>query len=204
MRSVRTVHADSLPEVTSVLCDAFADYPVMRYVLGDAETGDYPARLERLVGFFAAARVLRDDLILGVPDEAGLAAVALLTLPGDRPSPPALEAARERVWAHLGGEARGRYEAFGQACAPFTVDVPHLHLNMLAVRRRNQGQGLARLLLDRLHRIAQERGDSRGVTLTTEDARNLPLYRRFGYDLLGHARVAPELESWGFFRPLSP
>ena len=39
-----------------------------------------------------------------------------------------------------------------------------------------------------------------GVTLTTEDPSNVPLYEHFGYQVVGHARVAPGLESWGFFR----
>jgi hypothetical protein len=39
------------------------------------------------------------------------------------------------------------------------------------------------------------------VTLTTEDPRNLSLYRKFGYQLLGNSRVDQELESWSFYRP---
>ena len=59
---------------TALLCEAFAEYPVMRYVLGSA--GDYGKRLQTLIGFFVAARVLREDLILGVFDSSQLAAVA--------------------------------------------------------------------------------------------------------------------------------
>ena len=42
---------------------------------------------------------------------------------------------------------------------------------------------------------------SSGVTLTTEDPRNLGLYSKFGYQLLGNSRVDQELESWSFYRP---
>jgi hypothetical protein len=51
-------------DVIDVLCDGFADYPIMRYVLG--ADGDYPARLRALIGFFAGNRFLRDDAIIGV------------------------------------------------------------------------------------------------------------------------------------------
>ena len=58
---------DRADEVIGVLCNAFADYPIMRYVLG--KEGDYAARLRTLIGFFAGARFLRKDAIIG--DHAG-------------------------------------------------------------------------------------------------------------------------------------
>jgi hypothetical protein len=41
---------------------------------------------------------------------------------------------------------------------------------------------------------------SAGVTLNTEDPRNVALYQHLGYEIIGHAAVAAELETWGFFR----
>ena len=35
----------------------------------------------------------------------------------------------------------------------------------------------------------------------TEDAGNVALYEHLGYEVTGHAIVAPELETWNFFRP---
>ena len=55
-------------------------------------------------------------------------------------------------------------------------------------------------LLECVEEISRDRPDSAGVSLSTEDPRNVPLYEHFGYRITGHARVAPELESWGFFR----
>lgn len=52
-------------EVTDVLCDAFFDYPVMRYVLG-SRVPEYERRLENLIRFFVMARVCRDEMILGI------------------------------------------------------------------------------------------------------------------------------------------
>lgn len=40
-----------------------------------------------------------------------------------------------------------------------------------------------------------------GVTLTTEDQVNVSLYEHLGYEVIGQATVAPELRTWGFFRP---
>jgi GNAT superfamily N-acetyltransferase len=198
MTPVRELSAASHGEITDVLCDAFAEYPVMRFVLG--ERYRERRRLFRLIGFFVTARVLREDLLLGVDGAGGLAAVALVTLPRDRSPPPALDREREAVWAELGPAARTRYEAFSRACAPFALDARHMHLNMIGARRAAQGQGLGRLLLEQVHELSRASADSQGVSLTTEDPRNVPLYRHFGYRVTGHAQVAPELESWGFFR----
>jgi len=185
-------------DVIRVLCEAFAEYPVMRYVLGDR--GDYAARLRTLIGFFHGARVLRDDAILGISEGAELVGVALCSLP-DRMNPPALADLRERIWSELGADARERYDEFGRAWEQLGVAEPNIHVNMLAVPPRHQGRGLARRLLERVHAMSREREDSRGVTLTTESAANVALYEHLGYKVVGHRPVGPGLKTWGFYRP---
>lgn len=191
------VDRDRVPEAVDVLCDAFADYPVMRYVLGERDEG-YPGRLRTLIHFFVMARVLRDEPILGLADGERLGAAATISIPGTT-SPAELGTLRESVWAELGSAARARYERFGEAASAFTVDAPHIHLNMIGVRRSLQGTGLGRRMLEAVHRFSREHPRSDGVTLDT-DAANVGMYERFGYERIGHARVSPELEIWGFFR----
>jgi hypothetical protein len=41
---------------------------------------------------------------------------------------------------------------------------------------------------------------SAGVSLSTEVRRNVDLYRHFGYEVTGEARVSEELMTWGMFR----
>jgi GNAT superfamily N-acetyltransferase len=191
---------DQTEDAVTLLCDAFYDYPVMRYVLGPS--GEYDRRLQILIGFFVAARVLREELVLGIYDQAGiLAAAALVTLPGERDAPEALLRRREAVWRELGTAERKRYDAFGDAAGRFGVEALHHHLNMIGVRRSHTRRGFAGQLLHAVHDLSQADPDSCGVTLSTEDPRNLPLYQKFGYRLLGHARVADELDTWAFFRP---
>jgi ribosomal protein S18 acetylase RimI-like enzyme len=184
-------------QATRTLVDAFADYPVLRFVLGDGEERDL--RLNALVGFFVMARLLRGEPVLGVYDHAVLNGVALVSFP-ERPSPPELASFRESVWHGLGPAARERYEAFGRACEPFDPGAPHIHLNMIGVRPAARGTGLARRLLDRVHGISREHPESAGVTLTTESESNVGLYEHFGYTVIGHAQVAAGLETWGMFR----
>jgi GNAT superfamily N-acetyltransferase len=185
-------------DVIGVLCDAFADYPIMQYVLG--EGGDYGARLRTLIGFFAGARFLRQDAIIGVSVDGELRGVALCSLP-DRVPPPEMDQLRERTWAALGADARARYDRCVEVWTPLGVAEPNVHLNMLAVPTKHQGQGLARALLDRVHALSRERDDSRGVTLTTEVESNVELYRHVGYRIVGQGTIAPGLETWGMYRP---
>jgi GNAT superfamily N-acetyltransferase len=186
-------------DAVAVLCDAFHDYSVMQYVIGSAG-GVYDRRLHMLINLFVMARVWRDEPILGVFNGGDLVATAILTLPGKRQPPAELTQLREAVWRELGVSARRRYEAFGEATRKFEIDQPHYHLNMIGVRRSHHGKGLARQLLDAVHAMSQDDPASHGVTLTTEDFRNVPLYEHFGYLNIGHARIDAPLETWGFFR----
>lgn len=185
---------------TGLLCEAFFDYPVTRFVLGSAP--GYAERLRTLVGFFVAARFFREDLVLGVRDSSGnLAGIALVTLPGERLPPEALSVRREAVWRELGAAERARYEAFGTASRQFDIAAPHHHLNMIGVSTARLGQGYGRALLDYVHRTAESAPHSAGVSLTTETRRNLKLYESLGYRRLGHARIGTGLETWALYRP---
>lgn len=194
--------ADDVPAVVSVLSEAFHDYPVMRFVLGNEP--EYEARLRTLVTFFVMARLLRGELILGIAEQGGLAAAALASRPGSLPTPRRLAKLREETWADLGAEAQGRYEAFGEVAGRFSVSVDRLHLNMIGVRRHHQGRGLGVRLLDHLHAWSAADPTSAGVSLTTEVESNVSLYQGFGYRVLGSAPVASAFTTWAMFRPDLP
>ena len=55
--------------------------------------------------------------------------------------------------------------------------------------------------MDHVHLMSHEDTSSQGVTLTTEDPANVPLYEHFGYKLVWHVRLSPAMGTWGFFRP---
>lgn len=195
---VRRLDPGGAGAVAEVLCDAFTDYPVMRHVLGDAP--EYRHRLRRLVGLFVMARVLRGEPLFGIGPATRLKAAAIVSYPGRMETPPEFAQLRSEIFAELGSDAQARYEAFGEATRKFDVGEPHIHLNMIGVRRGHQGAGLGGRLLEHVHRLSRGDPESAGVTLTTEDPANLPLYERQGYQLVGHVLVAPGLETWGFFR----
>jgi GNAT superfamily N-acetyltransferase len=190
-----------LDGVVCVLANAFEGYPVMKHVL--AESQDYPRDLATLLRFFANARFLRGEPVLGVALDGDPTGVALVSFP-EHPSPPELAAYRTEVWDALGSGAERRYEAFGEATAPFFREIMRTHLNMIGVRRAAQGRGVGRALLESVADLATGRAGADGVTLTTEVPSNVELYSRFGYEVIGHARVAPELETWGMLKKSRP
>ena len=191
---------DSEANVVDVLCDAFYDYPVMRYVMGPGSP-DYDCAIRTLIGLFVKARVFRQELLLGAPGKDRLDAAAIVSRSDGPPSPPEFYTFRERVWTELGREAEARYDALGEAWAPLQVEGSHLHLNMIGVRGSAQGRGLARKLLDRVHELSATEPESHGVSLSTEVEANVALYKHFGYELIGESRIEPHLRTWGLYRP---
>ena len=201
---IETVTRDGFEEAVDVLSDAFFDYPVMRFVIGRTG-GDYARRLRRLVAFFTEARFARQELVLAVVDRGQIAAVANINLPRREPLEFApgkdpLEPHRRSLWADLGVEARGRYQAYGAAADRNSFPAPRYHLGMIGARRDAAGQGHARRLLEHLHALSESHPESRGVSLSTENPRNVSLYQHFGYRVVSHDEVGVGLETWGFFR----
>jgi ribosomal protein S18 acetylase RimI-like enzyme len=187
-------------EVVAVVCDAFADYPVMRFVLGD-DREQYPARLRRFAHFIVMARVYRQEFIVGIAEGDALQGAALVSIPARAVTSAPLDALREELWRELGADARARYDAYGAAFARFVPPDHHLHLNVLAVRHAAHGKGYARKLLEHVHALSREDPASNGVSLTTENEANVSLYEHFGYRVVGQVEISPGLMCWGFFRP---
>ena len=186
-------------DVVETLCDAFQDYPVMRYILKDA--GDaYDSHLPVLVGYFTGSRFSRNWPVLGAIDEGKLVGAANINPPHLTPAPPALEERYRRMCDQLGEGAIERFHRFADACAKLEPDDLHYGLGMIGVRRQCHGRGHARLLLDAVHEMSANDPDSKGVLLTTETPGNLELYKHFGYLVLGEAR-ADDLRSWTLWRP---
>ena len=193
--------AERAHEAVATLVDAFHDYPVMRYAVGEAGA-DYDRRLDLLIRLFVGRRMAYRHPVLAVEDGGAVVGIATLTPPpGDPPPPtPEVEAERAALWSELGEAARQRMERLVEVWERLKVNGSHYHLNMLGVRRSRAGQGIGRILLDEVHRLSREHPDSAGVSLSTEDPKNVLLYQHCGYEVRHHERVAPDLETWILFR----
>ena len=212
MAAVFPVAAMRLPpervdDIVDVMADAFLGYPVMRWVAGGEGTPQVlAARERRLVDLFVRRRIARGGPAFGVSDrehstgKSLLVAAAILTLPQE-PEPPS-EVARmtAATWLVLGDDARRRYDAYAKAASLFDALPPHHHLNMIGVRSPHKGRGLARPLLEAVRALAEADPGSAGVSLTTENPRNVELYRHFGFEVIAEADPAPDLKTWGMFQ----
>lgn len=188
-----------VPEIVDVLCDSFANYPVMRFVL--YPDADYDKKLKILIHFFVMARIFRNEIILGIGRHSSLEGVALISDPNKSIQIPELNALRSRVWQELGAKAKRRYQQFGSAAGQFKIEVPHLHLNMIGVRNSAQNKGFGRRLIERVHQLSLDDPNSKGISLTTEDPDKVTFYKYLGYEIIDQAVVFPELKTWIFFRP---
>ena len=189
-----------LEDVVDVMFDAFHDYPVMRFVVG-AGHSDYDDRLRKLIGFFVFRRVRHGGPLFGIRDGDRVVAAAACTRPVEPETPADVSTCRDAVWRDLGDETRARYDAYAAATKPFFTTEPHHHLNMIGVRHSHMGRGLARPILEAVAGLSLADPGSHGVSLTTELPKNLTLYEHFGYRVVAHTRVSPDLETWGLYRP---
>jgi len=188
-----------VPQIVSVLCDSFFDYPVMRFVI-DSDT-DYLHKLRILINFFVMARIFREEILLGIGERANPAGIALISKSDNSLNPQELKDLRERVWSELGIQSRSNYQRFSDISGQFKIKSPHLHLNMIGIKRRAQGMGLGRQLIEQVHLLSLQDSDSKGVTLSTEDPVKVSFYEYMGYEIIGDAVITPELKTWSFFRP---
>jgi len=187
-------------EVTALLCEAFFDYPVMRFVLGD--TPDYAGRLVRLIGLFTAGRWLRGHPVLGLRAGDGTLQAAITMTPrGAFDTPPALVELAGATWGTLGAETKQRYATLCEAWAATEPAGEHWHVNMLGVARAAHGAGHGGRLLAAALDLAAEDPAAQAVDLTTEDAANLGFYTRRGFEVTGQRRVGPTLETWTLVAP---
>jgi len=185
-------------EAVEVLAAAFHDYQVMRFVLKDAGEA-YETRLRALVGFFCELRFARDFPVLGLRAGEGLAAVAGINDPEPGPWPPALQEAWRATGEAIGPAALDRLERFETTSGGLEPKVPHYYLGIIGVRPELQGRGFARVLIDELIGMSRAHPRSAGITLTTESGGNVPIYRRFGFEVVGEADI-DELHTWVMFR----
>jgi len=196
---VVNLYEENISEVVDVLCEAFYNYPVMKYVLGEKE--DYDNRLRNLVTFFVSARALRNEPIFGIRNtENKLVAAAAVTLPGEIPSPPELYKLRDELWEEIGLEEKARYDNYGNVASGLLPKEPHHHLNMIGVRNAYKGKGLARQLINEIEKLVSEHPFSTGVSLNTEVEANVNFYLHLGFELLEKANVDKDIVTWGFFK----
>ncbi len=182
-----------------ILCAAFHDYPVMRYVIGEPDT-EYDEKLAELIGFFVEARLTRNVPLVGLYDSNDLVGIAVVSPPKEIPMPRELMDCHARVERRLGPEAMTRFDRYDGACE--ATDPGHIahYLGMIGVRPDAQGRGIGRQLVDAVKDLAWSDPGSTRITLNTESESNLPFYEKMGFRKGSEADFGP-LRTWSFYWP---
>ncbi len=188
---------DAREIVVDVLCRAFQDYPVMRFVLGSG--GDHEERLRSLIEFFTDVRFAMEWPVLGVVVGDELVAVALVNEPHEKTFLERFQEGLDRVKEELGEAAFHRLGRFEEAAAVNESRELHYFVGMLGVLPEEQGRGYARLLLEYVRRLSVDAGCA-GVALSTEDPANVPFYEHMGFEVVGQG-VVDDLSTWAMWWP---
>jgi len=159
-------------QTLSVLTDAFAGDPVVRWIFPDDAT--YPARAETFFGFLFDVRVAAR----GAWITAGGESVALWSPPGD-----AAGEWEERAWANVADTFTAseleRCGAWDAAVAPHHPDAQHWYLGVLGTASRSQGRGLGPAVAG--PGLAAARDEALPAFLETAIEGNVRLYERLGF-----------------------
>lgn len=192
---IRKARAGDIAQVARTTSRAFADDPVMRWLIPDDD--EYESAWLAVFGNIAR-RWHATDSLWCTDDVAAMAG----WVPPGRPT---VELGPDDgIVEYDHPEWRiERFKAVGAALAEHTPPEPHWYLNMLATHPDWQRRGLGAALMGEVFSIADEAGLA--CYLETETEENVAYYRRHGFevrsewDLATHDTTGPHM--WGMLRP---
>jgi ribosomal protein S18 acetylase RimI-like enzyme len=191
--AVRSASRDEESAVSAVVILAFATDPMTRWSLGDAHT--YLSVMPDLIRAFGAAAYDSDSAY--VTDDFGGAALWLP--PGAEPD---LETLGRLIRTNADPAILSDVDAIFDAMMGYHPKVPHWYLPLIGTDPARQGQGIGSALM----RHALARCDREGAVayLESSNPRNIPLYRRHGFEVLGTIQAGSSPVLTPMLRPPQP
>jgi GNAT superfamily N-acetyltransferase len=175
---IRSATLDEMPQTVSAIVAAFLTDPVARFA--------WPSPHDHLNGLARAARVIggasfEHSTAYVAPDFGG---AALWLPPGVHSDDEALEAAfRETARPEHIDDLLATFESMDQS----HPEEPHWYLPLVGVEPNAQGRGLGGALMR--HAVARCDRDGAVAYLESSNPRNLPLYERHGFEVMGEIQV---------------
>jgi ribosomal protein S18 acetylase RimI-like enzyme len=185
-RDVRTAGAQDREAVIDALVLAFSTDPIARYIW--PTPGDYLRHWRAFSMAIGGGAFDNSGALLAGEGQAA----ALWLPPGVEGNSEAIGAI---VGAHVAPEKQGVLAQVGEQIRAFHPETPHWYLAFVGVDPAGQGRGLGSALIE--HGLAQ--CDAQGVAayLESSSPKNVPLYERYGFEVIGV--IQP-----GDFPPLTP
>lgn len=186
-----------LPSLARVLARAFSDDPVTSWLLPDERTREL-----RSQGLFRAALEthVRDDSVYTTPDRRG---AAIWAPPGRwRPGPrdlwPGLRWGLPAIRGRLVDGMR-----FLRAVERVHPQEPHWYLAVLGTEPEHQGQGLGSAVMAPVLQRCDD--ECLPAYLESSKERNIPFYRRHGFEVTEEIRIPGAPVLWAMWRePRTP
>ena len=176
--AIRSASRDEEEAVSALVTLAFATDPMTRWSLRDART--YLAVMPDLIRAFGAAAYDSDSAY--VSDDFG--GVAMWLPPGIQPD---VEMLDRLIRTHADPSILPDVEGIFEAMALYHPEVPHWYLPLIGTDPARQGQGIGGALMH--HALARCDRDGTAAYLESSNPRNIPLYQRHGFEILGTIQV---------------
>ena len=197
-REIRAVDTTSWRAAAIVLGRAFRDDPIVMAILRDISSEGRTRRLTTAFGATLTAYLKRSRPLCVIENER-VGGVALIHPPGTHPLPLPVELGiLIKTVAKHGLYGLGRWSTWLRTIDQYHPRTPYCYLEHLGVEPTLQGQGIGSLMLQALTQEADREGW--GCFLETANPRNLPLYRRFGFEVVGECDIIG-VPTWFLQRP---
>lgn len=198
--TVDFLHQDeSLDQYGRVIARAFLDYPVMTRVFRDTP-GSREDWICDLATRSARARHASGGRTPVVRVDGRVVAGANVAVP----IAPGLEV--DHVWfeeflQEAGPTAHDFFTRFIKVVESIELPQPNVYLVMIGVDPEFQGQGVGKMLIEKVMEMAREVPDCKGVGLDTEDEVNVRIYEACGFRVLAERQV-DDLPVYVLWRPI--
>jgi len=197
-RAVRQAVDADVRGLAAMLARAFDDDPISTYLMPSARRR--PPGLRAFFRIQLTADFLPFGGVFTTDDRAG----AALWAPPGKPVPPQFRV----LWAtlpvvpYVAGRHFSRSLRFLAQMEAIHPKEPHWYLATLGTDPDHQGQGVGSALLQPVLRLCDAEGTR--AYLESSKERNIPFYRRHGFEVTGEVRLAGGPPVWTMWRDPRP
>ena len=191
--AVRSASRDEESAVSAVIALAFATDPMARWSLRDPHT--YLAVMPDLIRAFGAAAYDSDSAY--VSDDFGGAALWLP--PGVEPD---IETLERLIKTHADPAILSDVDAIFEGMARYHPQVPHWYLPLIGADPTRQSRGVGSALMR--HALARCDREGTAAYLESSNPRNISLYQRHGFEVLGTIQTGSSPVLTPMLRPPQP